>query len=103
MTIGGLVKEARVAHHMTQDELAQAVGTTKATVSRWETGDIKKMKASHMKAVAAVLDMDVMIFFRHEEVLLTDEYNIINAYRVADEGTKSAIRKLLDLKEENTK
>lgn len=99
MTIGGIIKEARLDHQLTQEDVARVVGTTKATVSRWESGDIKKMKTSYMQALAALLGLDVMLFFQREEVLIPDEYNVIEAYRKADEGTKAAIRKLLDVQE----
>ena len=39
MTIGEIIRERRKALKMTQEDLARAVNTTKATVSRWETGE----------------------------------------------------------------
>jgi transcriptional regulator with XRE-family HTH domain len=99
MTIGDLVRNKRLELNMTQEDLAKAVGTTKATVSRWESGDIHKMKRSMIEAVCVTLQLDPIIFFRREEVLLPDEYNVITAYRQADDGTKSAVRKLLDVPE----
>lgn len=37
-TFGKRVKELRKAHKLTQDELANAIGVTKGTVSVWERG-----------------------------------------------------------------
>ena len=83
----------------TQLDLAKIVGTTKATISRWESGDIHKMKSSMILAVSRALNLDPLVFLQDEEVLLPDESAVINAYRAADEGTKAAVRKLLDIQE----
>jgi repressor LexA len=99
MTIGDIIKTARKELNMTQEELAAAVGTTKATVSRWESGDIHKIKRPMISAMEKVLHLDPKIFFQREEVLFPDERDVINAYRRADDGTKSAVRKLLDIPE----
>lgn len=97
MTLGDIVRNKRIELNMTQEDLAKAIGTTKATVSRWESGDIHKMKRSMIAAVSVVLHLDPLLFFQQEEVLMPDEYRIITAYRAADDGTKSAVRKLLDV------
>jgi len=99
MTIGGIIRNRRLEMGMTQEELAKIVGTTKATISRWESGDIHKMKSSMVMAVSRALNISPLVFLQEEEVLLPDESSIINAYRAADEGTKSAVRKLLDVQE----
>lgn len=99
MTLGDIVRNKRIELNMTQEDLAKAVGTTKATVSRWESGDIHKMKRSMIAAVSVALHLDPLLFFQQEEVLMPDEYRIITAYRAADDGTKSAVRKLLDVPE----
>ena len=99
MTIGGIIHNRRLELGMTQVELAQIVGTTKATISRWESGDIHKMKSSMIMAVSRALDISPLVFLQEEEVLIPEESAVINAYRAADEGTKSAVRKLLDVPE----
>ena len=97
LTIGSIIRDRRLELNMTQEDLANAVGATKATVSRWESGDIHKMKRSMIAALSRVLRLDPMLFLQQEEVLLPDEVDVIHAYRAADDGTKAAIRKLLDL------
>lgn len=97
MTIGDVIRNRRKELGMTQEDLARAVGTTKATVSRWESGDIHKMKRPAIASLAKALHLDPMIFIQREEVLMPEEHEVISAYRKADDGTKSAVRKLLDL------
>ena len=102
MTIGDIIRDRRKEHNMTQEDLAKAVGTTAATVSRWESGDIHKMKASYIYKVSRVLEMDIELFFQRNEILTIDEENIIVRYRVAADSVKSAVRKLLDVPEKGS-
>lgn len=99
MTIGDIIRNRRKELKMTQDDVARAVGTTKATVSRWESGDIHKMKRPMIASLARTLQLDPMIFVQREEVLMPEEAEVVHAYRMADDGTKSAVRKLLDIPE----
>ena len=99
MTIGDIIRIRRKELNMTQGDLADTIGTTKATVSRWESGDIHKMKRSMIAALARTLQLDPLLFLQQEEVLLPDEADVIYAYRAADDGTKAAVRKLLDVPE----
>ena len=51
MTIGEMIRNRRKELDKTQDDIARAVGVTKATVSRWESGDIHKMKRIMIRAL----------------------------------------------------
>ncbi|MGR5096754.1 XRE family transcriptional regulator [Vibrio mediterranei] len=64
-SIGARIKKQRKIRKLTQHELAVAVGTTKAAVSRWET-DKNSVAATNLELVASILDVDV-------EWLLTGE------------------------------
>lgn len=64
-SIGARIKKQRKIRKITQIQLADAVGTTKAAVSRWET-DKNSVAANNLEAVASVLGVDV-------EWLLTGE------------------------------
>lgn len=99
MTIGDIIRDRRKEHNMTQEDLARAVGTTAATVSRWESGDIHKMKINFMYKVSKILEMDPELFFQRNEILTTDEEKVIVCYRHASEGIKEAVRKLLGVPE----
>ena len=100
MTIGDIIRESRKRLDITQEDLAKAAGTTKATVSRWDSGDIRRMNAEKISAVCNKLQLDERIFFQREEVIYPDEWDVIRAYRNAKPGTRASVRKLLDLGEE---
>jgi len=97
MTIGEIIRDSRKRLNMTQDEMAHAVNATKATVSRWESGDICKIKEQSVKAVCRVLMLDEWLFIQPQEVLTRDEKKVLDAYRSSNGELKAAIRKLLDV------
>jgi transcriptional regulator with XRE-family HTH domain len=52
MTIGEKIKNLRINHSLTQEELAIAAKTTKQTIHKYETGIIENIPASKIKAIA---------------------------------------------------
>ena len=101
MTIGEIIRNRRKELGMSQEDLAGAIDTTKATVSRWETGDIHKMKQNMIVALCRVLMLDPELFLQREEVLMPDEAAVIDAYRSAPDGIRMSVRILLNVKEES--
>ena len=101
MTKGEFIKERRKRLKLTQEDVAGFVGVTKATVSRWESGDIQKMKAEMLDLLCRKLMIDPMIIVR-DEVIFDDELELINAYRSMNDYEKSAVRRILNIKEETT-
>ncbi len=97
MTLGELIHEKRLQMGYNLETVASAVGVSKATVSRWESGDIHKMKRDKIEALSSVLQLDPYIFVSPSEVLTVEEHALISAYRIADEGTQNAVKKLLDI------
>ena len=97
MRIGDVIKQKRIECHLTQEELAQKIGTTKATVSRWESGDIKKIKGKFAEKLSEVFQMDILSLMTGEMVLFADEYEVISKYREASPGIRASVRKLLDI------
>lgn len=99
MTIGDIIRNRRKELGMNQTDLAKAVGTTNATVSRWESGDIGKMKTSHIMAVSRVLGLEISLFFQRNEILSFDEEKMLLFYRKADDNMKAAVKRLLGVPE----
>lgn len=53
--IGLKIRELREKCGLTQREVADAVGVTEATVSRWESGHINNMRLDKIKKLATSL------------------------------------------------
>ena len=56
-----IIKKRRVELGLTMKEVADAVGVSEATVSRWESGDIANMKRDRIEALAIALDVSPML------------------------------------------
>ena len=67
MEIKDILKNRRTELGLTQLDVANAVGVTEATVSRWESGDIANMKRSRIASLASVLKMSPSIIMGWNE------------------------------------
>lgn len=101
MKKGDYLRTKRKMLDLTQDDIAHYVGVTKATVSRWESGDIQKMKEDLLEKLCTKLEIDPMVIVR-DEVIFDDELELINAYRSMNDYEKRAVRRILNIKEETT-
>lgn len=84
MTIGDLIFNRRKELGLTLEDVGKAVGVTKATVLRWESGSIHSMKRDKIAALSKVLSLDPTLFITPSEVLTEDERKLLTAYRSAD-------------------
>lgn len=57
--IGELIRKRREDLKLTIDQVSTYIGVSKSTVSRWETGDIKKIKRSHLFLLANILHLPI--------------------------------------------
>lgn len=57
MTVGQKIKEARLAHGLTQEKLAAQVGVQKSAIAKWETGRVENIKRSSLKTLAEALSL----------------------------------------------
>lgn len=58
--IGKRIREIRIQKHMTQDQLAVALGTTKAAISRYETGN-RRPNYEQLAEISKVLGVSVLV------------------------------------------
>ena len=69
------LKERREELKLSQEEVAQAIGVTKATVSNWEKGDIANMKRDKISQLSKVLKVSPLSILGMEEV--TNENRVL--------------------------
>ena len=67
MKANEVIRIRRKELKMTLKEVANAVGVSEATVSRWESGDIKNMRRDKIAALARVLDVPPAVLMDWEQ------------------------------------
>lgn len=69
------LKERRETLKLSQEEVAKAIGVTKATVSKWEKGDIANMKRDKISQLSKILKVSPLVILGMEEV--TEEKRVL--------------------------
>jgi transcriptional regulator with XRE-family HTH domain len=67
MKANEIIKMRRKDLGLTMKEVAKAVGVSEATVSRWESGDIRNMRRDRISALSRVLDVPPAVLMDWEE------------------------------------
>ena len=67
MKANEVIRMRRKELKMTLKEVANTVGVSEATVSRWESGDIKNMRRDKIAALARVLDVPPAVLMDWEQ------------------------------------
>lgn len=57
MNIGKLIKDARIAKGLTQEELGKLVGVQKSAIAKYENGRVVNIKRSTLQGLAKALDL----------------------------------------------
>ena len=89
MTIGEIIYSKRKALGLTLEAVGQAVGVSKATVSRWESGDIRHMRRDKIQALSNLLEIEPALFIMTSEIITQSERELIEAYRAADDRARA--------------
>ena len=90
------IAEARQITGWTQEQLAEAVGTTQQTIQRWETGQTDP-QCSKIKAISRILGVTVSYLMGMDDVgqqqptLTPDERRLLSFYRLTDERGRLVI------------
>lgn len=111
--IGELIYERRKEFNLTLEQVGDAVGVGKSTVRKWEKGMIRNIGSDKLAALAAVLHLDpvslvpmpdvqlnLKMFCGNENQPSKEEVDLLDAWRNSSDWQKSAVRKLLNMKEE---
>lgn len=97
-----LIRERRAKLKMSQQDLANALGVNRSTVSRYESGYIEKMPIDTLIPLARALQTTpeyLMGWAEESGDPPPFEDRLVSAYLMADDNVKAAIRSLLKLTE----
>ena len=81
LEIGQLLRERRLALSLSLEYIGSCCGVSKSTVSRWETGNISKIKRSHIYLLSKILFLPVETILGVETDKKIIPANLINKRR----------------------
>lgn len=103
MEIKDIIKQKRTENGLTMKELAQKVGVSEATVSRWESGNLATMKHTKIILLANALGISPAALFTSAPApaplsLSQQEETLVKKYRQLDADGKEDVDDYVDMK-----
>jgi transcriptional regulator with XRE-family HTH domain len=94
MKFGERMKRVREEKNLTLEEMARVIGVTKATLSRYESGEIKEIPLNRVEAVANILSVspEWLIGWTDERCRDVDEDMDLRYIKVMQSAKKSGIK-----------
>ncbi|MDD6196568.1 MAG: helix-turn-helix transcriptional regulator [[Clostridium] aminophilum] len=78
MDIKDILKNRRLELGITMKELADKVGVSEGTISRWESGHISNMRRDRISALADALHLDPSIIMGWDDTAAPDDSYYLN-------------------------
>lgn len=100
VNIGERIKARRLELGLTADQLAECVGKNRATIYRYENGEIENMPLSVMEPLAKALGITPAELFGRSlgGDVSSSEFELIKKYRQLNACDKLEIRNMIDFK-----
>ena len=101
ISVGKLLKDRRNELALTQRQVANQVGVTEATVSRWESGDIDNMRRDKIASCANALRVSPLLIMGIDDAehfykpVNSDELELLDDYREVNAEDRSLVRSML--------
>ena len=73
MTMGEYIKQLRLEHGWSQEELGKKVGVNRAAVNKWEQGTVENIKRSTIKALSSVFGVSPCDLMKWDEPKETEK------------------------------
>ena len=73
MPIQDIIKTRRAELDLTMKEVADFVGVSEGTVSRWESGDISNMKRDKIYKLAKILNISPLVILGWDDAEVSDQ------------------------------
>ena len=101
MRIGERIKQRRVSMGLTVDQLAERIGKNRATMYRYENGDIENLPISVLEPLADALGLTPADLFGREQSVVNTVYSaeeraLIQKYRQLDNDGRFRMNKAIE-------
>lgn len=99
--VSNRIKYLRIYHGMTQEQLGEILGVGKATVQKYESGQIQNLKTSHIKKLCEIFNKKPHYFiFDDLEQYETEDFHVLdNIENYYGETVAECVKKILSLNE----
>ena len=87
MEIGAIIKEARLAKGLTQQELGDIVGVQKSAIAKYENGRVKNIKRKTLQKLAVALNLrgsDLISDITNEKPTADDDGLTLNQWKLIE-------------------
>lgn len=102
--IGNFLKEKRISLDLTMKYVADYVGVSESTISRWESGEIKNMKRDKIQKLSTVLKIDPAMIMgwtdgpsQIEKTLIGLDKEFYDKYQKLNPDSQSLVDSLIEL------
>ena len=101
ISVGKLLRDRRNELSLTQRQVANQVGVTEATVSRWESGDIDNMRRDKIAGLANALRVSPLLIMGIDDTehcykpVNSEELELLDDYREVNAEDRSLVRSML--------
>lgn len=95
MAVKDIIKNRRIELGLTMKEVADAVGVSEGTISRWESGHIANMRRDKIVALAKVLGLSPSVIMEWDGNKMISIPAVAEAAGI-DDGTREFVDKIME-------
>ncbi len=89
------LNELRTKAGLTMEKLANMIGVSKGTISKWEKGSIKNMRQDKVQMLADIFHVSPTYIMGYEEDDINREENFVKAYKSLPSEQQSLVDNLI--------
>lgn len=89
------IRELRLAHGLTMEELGEKVGVSKSTIAKWENGYVQQMKYDMIVTLAKVFDVSPMYISGYDMDKKPHEEEFTELYTQLSDDQKALVDNMI--------
>lgn len=89
------IKDLRLQHGYTMEELADKINVSKSTIAKWELGYVKNMKNDMVMALAKIFGVSPLYIAGYDVEEKTQEEKFIELFNRLDDDQKKLVENMI--------